>query len=126
MSVPGSNLLGMAMGIIAPQKVEYFKFKSVITNAAGVDTTEYEPGVIVTIGSVQAVPRYRFENLGLDMARDYVTWFVSQKVNDLHRGNSGDYIAWNGRKWKIESVTDWVAQDGWSSAICVDIGATDA
>ena len=122
MSVPGSNLLSAALGLIASQPVQYLQNTGRATNSAGVQIATFAPAITVSQGSVQPVPRSRFQVLGLSMEKSYVTWFVSRNVVGLERDYSGDRIQYAGRVYQLESETEWFHQDGWISVICVDIG----
>lgn len=118
--IPGSNLLRQALSMIGSQAVTYYADAGRATTATGRDVTYFQEGVAVTEGSVQAVPRNRYESLGLDFSRNYVTWFVPQNVIGLGRNVSGDNIEFNGRRYDIETMTNWYAQDGWVECLCVE------
>ena len=123
MSIPGSNLLVQALGVIKPQQVVYFKFTENTTTGAGRKIPQFEPGVPIPIGSVQTVPRNRYQILGLDVEKNYITWFVPMNVAGTGRDTAGDRITYGGRKYQLSSQNPWVLQDGWMSVIGVDIGS---
>lgn len=122
MSVPGSNLLLEALDVIASQPVQYLRFLSNTTTGAGRNVPSFAPAVPVNIGSVQAVPLNRYQFLGLDLEKDYVTWFVPQNVVGVERDSAGDRIKYAGKLWQLQSTNSWFAQDGWLSIVCVGIG----
>lgn len=123
MSVPGMNLLGLALTVIGSQPVEYYQCTGpAVPNAAGFMAAPYAPAVLVTTGSVQAVSRARYAQLGLDLAKDYANWFVPRAVFGVDRDESGDRFAWRGALWQVESTTDWSAQDGWVQALAARVG----
>jgi hypothetical protein len=122
MTVPGSNLLTRAARLIRLQSVSYRQYLSRSTNAAGFDVSTYAAPVAIK-GSVQPVPRSMYERLGLDFQKNYVTLYTVTGVLDIARGAGSDQIDWNGRRFQIESETDWHAIDGWTGALCVDVGA---
>jgi len=119
--IPGANLLSQALTMIASQSVTYYADTGRTTSATGRDVTVFAPGVAVTLGSVQAVPRTRFQSMGLDYSRSYVTWFVPRSILGVERDRSGDEFEWNGRRYKVEAVTPWFAQDGWVEVLGIDI-----
>lgn len=123
MSIPGSNLLVQALGVIASQPVTYFKFINNTTTGAGRKIPQFDPGVIVKVGSVQTVPRNRYQILGLDVEKNYITWFVPKDVAGTGRDTAGDRITYGGRMYQLSSQNPWVLQDGWMSVIGVDIGS---
>jgi hypothetical protein len=116
------NLLDLALGAISHQSVKWFRFTGRTTNAIGYDVATYAAGRTIQ-GSMQAVPRNQYKNLGLDFRKNYANLYASADIIDVSRGGSGDYVSWDGRKWQVESVTDWLGQDGWKAVFCVDIGA---
>lgn len=121
------NLLEDALSVIPSQaEVQYLQAVSRTTNAAGYDENQFAPPVPVELCSVQAVPRTRYEVLGLDYQKDYVTWYVPRAVVGLQRNTSGDRMTWNGMLYQLQNETDWSGQDGWTAVICVRIGYTNA
>lgn len=120
--IPGSNLLSQALTMIAPQSVVYFADTGRTVTATRREVTAYAPGVTINAGSVQAVPRTRYQAMGLDYAKSYVTWFVPRSVLGVERDRSGDQFQWNGRRYGVESVTPWFAQDGWVEILGIDKG----
>lgn len=122
MIVPGSNLLNIALGVIAGQDVTLYRFTGRTTNAIGYDIASYAAGVPLT-GSMQPVARNLYQTLGLDFRKNYATLYASADVQDVTRDGSGDQFGWNGRRWQAESNTDWLAVDGWKGVLLVDVGA---
>lgn len=126
MTVPGSNLLLQALRLIKPQTVQHFVATGRTTTGAGTFKSTFAPGVPVTMGSVQPVPRDRYDVLGLSLSKSYVNWIVPISAIALQRATSGDQMEWNGRRYQLESSTDWFGQDGWLRVLCVDVGPADA
>lgn len=131
MDIPGSDLLGIAMGVISSQPVTYYRNTGRTTDDSGRDTPSFDapvpdpndPDAEPLDGSVQAVPRSRYALYGLDVQKSYVTWFIEQEVIDVERDFSGDRITYGNRLYQLVSATDWFGQDGWVYVICVDIGS---
>lgn len=122
MSVPGSNILLMALSAIARTPVIYYADLGRNTTPTGRDVTNFAAPVTVTDSQAQPVPRNRYQQLGLDYQKNYLTWYVSQQVVDLERDVSGDQITFQGRRWQCKSNTAWFGVDGWNEVTCVDIG----
>ena len=122
--IPGSNLLNLALTVIARQSVTYYKMIGRALNNVGQDVTTYEPPVVVT-GSFQPVPRKLYQQYGLDLQKNYYTFYVSANFLDVARDVSGDQIAFNGIRFQCESNNDWYAIDGWKGVLCVEIGADE-
>lgn len=119
--IPGSNLLNMAFSIIARQAITYYKATGRTLNDVGQDVTTYAPGIVV-LGSFQPVPRRLYEIYGLDLQKDYFTFYASKNIIDVTRDVSGDQLAFNGDRFQCESNNDWFAIDGWKGVLCVRIG----
>jgi len=121
MIIPGSNLLNMALRVIQSQPVNYFKFFSrSLNNEGNWITTHYPPEMIR--GSVQPVPRNLYEKNGLEFEKNYINFYTSNDLIGVERDISGDQISWNGRQYQCLSTDPWIALDGWSQILCVDIG----
>ena len=114
-----SNLLKTAMRIVPTDgTVQYLRYVSDTTDDAGYETQAFADPVPVTQSSVQAVPQSRYEYLGLDYTREYVTWFAPFQVRGLSENYAGDRIKWRGSDWQIDRVTAWSGEDGWTEALC--------
>ena len=119
--VPGSNILNQALTVIARQQVVYYKMTGRTLNSVGQTITSYALGRSLR-GSFQPVPRSVYPIYGLDLQKDYYTFYVSANVLDVGRDISGDQIAFNDDRFQIESANDWFAIDGWKGVLCVRIG----
>lgn len=120
--IPGDNILLEALELISSQTVKHFKATTRVQNAAGFWVSSFAAGVDIPVGSVQAVPRNRFQVLGLEYEKYYVTWFVPANIVSMERDTSGDQFEWNGDRFDVLTVTDWYGQDGWLEAVGVRIG----
>jgi|SRR5690242_10757908 len=123
--IPGSNLLNIALRVIARQTVIYYKDRSRSQNSVGQDVTSYAGGVPI-VGSFQPVPRQLYEKYGLDLQKDYYTFYTSNNVLDVSRNVSGDQIGFKGERFQCESSNDWFPMDGWVGVLCVKIGIDTA
>ena len=119
-AVPGSNLLGMALRVIARQAFEYYAYQDRVKNTAGLLVPSYLSPVTLS-GSVQPVPRVLYEQLGLDLQRNYLTFFIEKDILDVRRGVSGDKIVFNQITFQCESVTNWYPMDGWVPVLAVQV-----
>lgn len=125
MIVPGSNLLAMALTVIGSTPVTYYRYLGETTGPTGLDTVTFADGVVVSVGSVQAVDRSRYQEFGLDWMKSYIVWYVPElDASAIARNpdNSGDVIEVNGRRYPLIGGTDWFRIDGWLSMIGVDTG----
>ena len=126
MSVPGLNLLGLALTAIGSQPVVWIPWASNATLPDGMVVSNFAPPQTITTGSVQAVPRTRYAAMGLDYTRNYVTWFTPAAVRGVERDRTPDRFIWGGRLFDVVTVTAWAAQDGWSEVVGIDVGPSDA
>src|SRR5580692_4896145 len=102
MGVPGINLLNMALTIIAKQTLSYYQFVSRAPNAVGQDLTVYADPVNL-VGSWQPVPRHLYDIYGLDLQKDYFTFYSSNNILDIQRDISGDQLIFMGKRYQVVS-----------------------
>lgn len=121
MSVPGSNLLSDALCVIEPQQADYFRHDGRKVNDAGQYVDSYLPPVEIE-ASIQAVRRTKYQFMGLDFSKSYVSVHACVDMRTLVRDVSGDYFVYNGRKYKLVDQSNWFVQDGWSKGLAIDIG----
>ena len=120
MSVPGSNLLNMALGLISSQAVGWRAYVGKTINAAGFEVPTFAEPVTV-YGSFQPVSDNMVQQLGLDMTKNYATFFASRNFGEVDRDKTGDRLIYAGRVYQIESKTPWHDQDGWDYVLCVEL-----
>lgn len=117
MTVPGSNLLKQALTVIQPQTIVYYKANGRAVNTVGQYQTSYDTGVSV-LGSFQPIPRQLYQQYGLDLQKDYYTFYTLNDIIDIARDVSNDQIAFNGNRYQCESNTEWFQMDGWKGVVC--------
>lgn len=120
--IPGSNILRSALRLLGNQTVILYRYAGRVTTPTGRDVSAFSPPITHPEGSVQAVPRTRYSDLGLDYSKDYVTWFVPTIVQGVERDRSPDRFIFGIRLYEVHSVTPWNRQDGWNEVVGVDIG----
>jgi hypothetical protein len=118
--IPGGNLLSSALSVIASYTVEYYRFIGVLVNAVGLEISQYAPPQQVR-GSLQAVQRVKYQDLGLDMSKFYYTFFAPQQVFGVDRDASGDRIRASDGLYQCVAITPWHAIDGWVEAMLVRV-----
>lgn len=119
--IPSSNLLKMAMRVIAKQRVAYYAVLEVTKNAAGYKVTNFdEPRCLE--GSFQPVNTQYYAQMGLDFTKTYATWYdPNGTVNDIQRDTTGDKIVFCGGTYIALSNTEWKSVDGWNSTMFVKV-----
>ena len=124
MIVPGSNLLAIALTVIAPQQIVLYRATGRAENAIGEWVTTYSPGYPVE-GSWQPVDQSKYESMGLDLTKKYFMFYASERINSINRGESPDLAERDTRKYSTVGDVPWNDVDGWQSAMFVDIGVAD-
>ena len=118
--VPGSNLFITASSVIGLSTVQYYSYVSRSSNNAGFLVATFATPVAVQ-GSVQPIPRHKYEALGLDLQKDYFYLYTKSTVIDLERDVAGDQFTFNGHTYQCQSKTAWDGIDFWCSVIAVRI-----
>lgn len=122
MLVPGSNLLGIALGAIRGQLVGYRAWQSRAPDPKGKFVDTFAPRVEIP-GSMQPVSRERVQFLGLDASKSYAILYAPGVAHPVSRDRGADQFDYAGRLYAAEGKTDWSAQDGWNGVLLVDVGA---
>lgn len=120
MNIPGVNLLALAQTVIGTQAVQYFRFLSRTNNAIGQFVSSFAAPVTIN-GSFQPVPRQKYAEMGLDMARDYAYFYSTTPIEDVGRDRAGDQLVFNGFRWEVSGRNDWTAIDGWNGVLVVRV-----
>lgn len=118
--VPGSNLLEDAFEAIETMEVLVHHQGQRTKNAVGQYIGAYEPPVPFE-GSVQAVNRSAYLQLGLDFNKTYVTIYLCADVHNFRRNTSGDKVSVGSKNYEIVSDLDWFDIDGWVGLLCVEL-----
>jgi hypothetical protein len=119
--IPGINVLGIAFGAIAQQTVQHLSATGRTQNAVGAWVTTYAAPVSLP-SSFQPVDAKKYEQLGLDLMKEYKNIWLKTPVAGIQRGASPDRFTYAGRLYEVADVKDWYGQDGWSEVVVIDIG----
>lgn len=120
MSIPGANILSMALTAIARQSFQYYSFADRTVQPNGQYLATYNAPVILT-GSAQPLTHELVREYGLDFERNYYNFYVSQSLIDLQRDVSGDQIQFACNTYQCLKVTPWFGIDGWVAVLCVQV-----
>lgn len=123
MSVPGSNLLALAMTAIAPQPVVWRASTGRTTDASGRMVSTFAAPVTL-YGSFQAVNTNLITQYGLDMNQRYAVFYASARFKEPNRDTAPDVFDFDGRRWVMVTGVDWFGIDSWDSVLVVDSGPT--
>lgn len=119
MNIPGANLLGVASRVIAMQTLQHRAFVSRAENAAG-DTVSTFAAAVDIQGSVQPINKRLYQELGLNLTKNYVMLYTSAIVSPTTRDREGDLVSFGGKTWQCESDQNWAAIDGFTKMLCVE------
>ena len=119
--IPGINVLNIALGVIATQTVQILRATGRAQNAVGAWVTNYAAPVTYQV-SWQPVDAKKYEQLGLDLAKEYHNIWMRAPVDGIQRGESPDRFIQGGRLHDVVDVRDWYGQDGWVEILVIDIG----
>jgi hypothetical protein len=114
------NLVNLALTVLPRQCVQWYQQNPRTTNAVGLDVTTYKTPVNV-YGSFQILNHDKFEAMGLDFKREYVTFWVSQVFGDIERDMSGDRFVFAGNTYQVMANEDWFNINGWNASMAVKI-----
>lgn len=118
------NLLPVAMAatnILGCNKTfEFYKFKGSTLDEFGRDIPEYFTPVVYT-GSIQAVPNKLYEQLGLELDKNYKTVFCPQLMQSLAEQTQSDIIVYDNKKFQIIENKNWFNQNGYTKILMVEI-----
>lgn len=120
MMVPGSNILRTALSVIGSQIVQYHRFQSRQTTITGTLVPVYAPAATLN-GSFQPVPRSLYSLYGLDLQKNYSTFYTTNDLLDIQRDVAADQITFCGKVFQVLSANDWYNIDGWKGVLCVQI-----
>lgn len=118
--IPGANILSQALRVIQPQTLQHRAFVSRVENAAG-DTLPTFAAPVSIQGSMQPVNKALYQQLGLNLAKNYSTLFVFGTVQPVARDRDGDLVIFAGKTWQCESDWDWSGVAEYRKILCVEV-----
>lgn len=122
MIVPGANLLSLAARVLQMQTLGHRAFVSRSVGASGDFVSTFAASVDIQ-GSMQAVDRKLYQELGLNLAKNYNILYTSASVRPTDRDREGDLLTFAGRTWQAESDMSWADTDGFRKLLCVEVPA---
>lgn len=120
MNVPGANLLGMALRVIRPQTMQMRAFLSRQENDAG-DTIPVFAAPVNIQGSMQPVDKKLYQELGLNLSKNYSTLYVFGNVQPTARDRNGDLVLFGGSTWQCESDRNWSGVGEYRKILTVEV-----
>lgn len=118
------NLLPIAMNATSilgcNQQFEFYQFQGSTLDDLGRDIPQYSNPINLK-GSIQAVPNKMYEQLGLDLEKNYITVFCPQLIQSLAQNSQPDRIIWNNRTFEAVETKDWTNLNGYTKALFAEI-----
>lgn len=118
------NLLPIAMNATSilgcNQQFEFYQFQGSTLDDLGRDIPQYSDPMNLK-GSIQAVPNKMYEQLGLDLDKNYITVFCPQLIQSLAQNSQPDRIIWNNRTFEAIETKDWTNLNGYTKALFIEI-----
>lgn len=118
------NLLPIAMNATSilgcNQQFEFYQFQGSTLDDLGRDIPQYSDPINLK-GSIQAVPNKMYEQLGLDLEKNYITVFCPQLIQSLAQNSQPDKIIWNNRTFEAIETKDWTNLNGYTKALFAEI-----
>lgn len=118
------NLLPAAMAatnILGCNKsFKFYKFKGSTLDELGRDIPEYFDPASYT-GSIQAVPNRIYEQLGLELDKNYKTIFCPELMRSLAESTQSDIIEYDGKKYQIIENKNYYETNGWTKALVAEL-----
>lgn len=118
------NVLNIAMRATAPlgcnRKFQLYKYIGSAVDAMGRDVPQYaEP--VEYVGSLQPVQNKLYQQLGLDLAKNYRTLYCSALIEGLAENAQPDRIVYMGKTYETVENQVWFETNGWTKAIVCEL-----
>lgn len=118
------NLLPIAMAatdLLGCNKTfQFLKYKGTAIDLMGRDVPEFEDPVTLT-GSIQPVSNKMYEQLGLDLNKNYKVVYSPALMQSIAENLQPDRIVFENRTYEITENKDWYSSNGWTKVIAVEL-----
>lgn len=123
MIVPGVNLLGLAARVLRFQDVQHRAYTGRTLNTVGDYVSAFADPVTIK-ASVQPVEKKLYQQLGLDLTKNYVYLWTSADIKPPKEERAGDLLEFDGLTYQAESDRHWRAMDGFTKMLAVEVQST--
>jgi hypothetical protein len=120
MSLLRSNLLQKALRLIPGESFQYLKFLGEQANAMGIKVPTYATPITV-FGSVQSPENSLYQQLGLDLDKNYKLFYGSTAIKGNETQPQPDKFIYEGKTFETVRNSDWFTYDGWCGVLAVEI-----
>ena len=102
------------------QPFQFLKYKGATIDPMGRDVPEFEDAVALT-GSLQPVSNKMYEQLGLDLNKNYIVIYCPALMQSVAQKPQPDRIVFQNRTYELVEDKDWYVSNGWTRAIAVEL-----
>lgn len=117
------NVLNPAMAATAilgcNQTFLFYKRLSSVVDDMGRDVPQYDAPLSLT-GSIQAVPNKMYEQLGLNLDKNYKTVFCSALIRSIAEEIQPDRIVYNSKTYDVVENKNWYETNGYTKLLIVE------
>lgn len=118
------NLLPIAMAATAVlgcnKTFQYYRYQETIGDDMGRDVPRYADPKSVT-GSVQAVSNKMYEQLGLDLNKNYKIIYSSELIQSIAEKIQPDRIVYDNRTFEVVENKNWYETNGYTKILIVEL-----
>lgn len=118
------NLLPIAMRTTAilncNQEFLFYKWIETAPDAMGRDVPRFDEPICY-VGSIQPVSNKLYEQLGLDITKNYKILFCPELIQSLAEQIQPDRIFYQNKVFEIVDNKNWHETNGWIKALIVEI-----
>lgn len=118
------NLLPIAMAataVLGCNKIfQYYRYQETIVDDMGRDVPKYADPKPVT-GSVQAVSNKLYEQLGLNLDKNYKIIYSPELIQSIAEKIQPDRIVYNNRTFEVVEDKDWYETNGYTRILVVEL-----
>ena len=114
-----TNLLQKALKLIPSESFYYEKFTDETANSSGIMAPTYAMPVLVH-GSVQSPENSLYQQMGLDLDKNYKIFYGSLDINGNETQTQPDRFIYKGKVFETVKNTNWFNYDGWCGVLAVE------
>lgn len=118
------NLLPVAMRATAilgcNKEFQFLKYLKTVIDDMGRDVPEFEEPVTY-IGSIQAVSNKMYQQLGLDLNKNYKSILCPQLMESMAEQIQPDRVVFDNRTYEIIENKNWYNTNGWTRILVVEL-----
>lgn len=112
------NLLIEASSVIPFEEFEYIEFDDNVINEMGIKQPTYKEPIKLK-GSIQPINSNLYQQLNLDLQKEYYTVWTTQKINTTIDKEYNDMIKYNDNIYTVVKITNWDNYNKWTEITAV-------